>query len=103
MVLEFVGAQYDTLVFSACLVIASVIAIRRWVSIASIIMLVTASLLFLITASVPFLSGKLPTMFADALGSFPFSIVSRVSKILFGISFVWFMVQQRRTSGTPTI
>ena|ERR1700731_2300589 len=103
MVSDFVTSEYDTLIFSACLVVASIFAARRRFGIASVTMLVTAILLFVITASVPFMFGALPHGFADALGSFPFTIVSRSSKILFGISFVWFIVQQRRTSGTPTI
>ena len=103
MVRDFVASEYSTLIFSACLVIASAIAVRCRFGIASLVMLVTASLMFLITASVPFLFGELPRSFADPLGSFPFSIVSRSSKILFGISFVWFIIQQRRASGTSTI
>jgi hypothetical protein len=102
MVRDFVTSEYDTLIFSACLMVASIFAVRRRFGIASITMLVTATLLFLITASVPFMFGALPHQFADAFGSFPFDIVSRTSKMLFGISFVWFIVQ-RRASGTPTI
>ena len=103
MVSDFVTSEYDTLTFSACLVIASIFAVRGRIGIASVTMLVTATLLFLITASVPFMFGALPQGFADAFGRFPFTIVSRSSKILFGISLVWFIVQQRRASGTPTI
>jgi hypothetical protein len=103
MVRDFVTSEYDTLIFSACLMVASIFAVRRRFGIASITMLITGTLLFLITASVPFMFGALPRQFADAFGSFPFDIVSRTSKILFGISFVCFIVQQRRASGTPTI
>ena len=103
MVRDFVTSEYDTLIFSACLMVASMFAVRRRFGIASIAMIVTATLLFLITAGVPFMFGALPHRFADPCGSFPFDIVSRASKILFGISFVWFMVQQRKESGTSTI
>ncbi|HEY5074310.1 MAG TPA: hypothetical protein VII34_06390 [Pyrinomonadaceae bacterium] len=103
MVSDFVTSEYDTLVFSACLVVASAVAVWRGSGIPALVMLISAVVLFAITASLPFMFGALPHSFADAFGSFPFTIVSRCSKILFGISLVWFILRREKGRGTPTI
>jgi len=95
-------SDYDAVVFSVCLLAGSAIAVWHRACIASIIMVATATVLLAIR-----LWGiSLMNFRSDPVGAaewFPFDSVSRISKILFGLSFVGFLWRERRTHFTRRI
>jgi len=65
-------------------------------------MLVTAALLFALTCWALSLF-NFPGKFSFGADRFPFDPVSRTSKIFFGLSFLMFLLQDRRAKGSRNI
>jgi hypothetical protein len=73
---------------------------RRF-TVASLLMVVSSALVFAVSVGSPLLFIELPASVPlEALDRFHFGIILHCSKILFGLSFVWFMIGSARSFHT---
>jgi len=95
-------SDYSAVIFGACLLCGAIIAVRQLTGVAAITMLVSAVVLFALTCWA-WLLFDFQISFGRAAEWFPFTPVTRVSEILFGLSFILFLVQKPKTIATRDI
>jgi hypothetical protein len=102
MLREFLTRDYEALIVHACLLVASIIAVRRRFGVASVLMVASSGIAFIVKIGYPLLLVAFPpgVLSSETLDRFHFWTVLPSSNILFGLSLVWFMIQQRKASGT---
>jgi hypothetical protein len=95
-------AGYVTVLFTACLFVGSVIAIRQQFGIASLAMLLTSVCLIAVSVAACVVLQTSASV-ERALESFPFDVVAIASQIIFGVSFIVFLAQRPRVKATSRI